>query len=153
VSTQTARGLEDLKAVISQINKIVLLIVMPLIASCAISVNTTDHQFTELKKTVYVSSHYRGDEARFINQIVAVLEKHDFEITRIDPYAAYDLEWSYVGSTAEIGLRQGRDTIVQINAGSYKWVIPGYPHTHEVADRAIEQFDQALGQMLNDETL
>lgn len=128
-----------------------LILIVTLTAGCATSVNTTEHQFLENQKTVYISNHYKGDEARFIDEIAAVLEKHGFEITRIDPHANYDLEWRYVGLNAEIGLRQGRDIIIHVKANRY--VASASSASHEVADRAIKQFDEALDRMLNEEML
>lgn len=79
---------------------------------------------------------------------MAVLEKHNFEITRIDPHANYDLVWGYSGSNAKLSLRQGRDIIIQVDA--HRYIADVIPTRHEAADRSIDRFDEALGQMLND---
>ena len=133
---------------VNQIKNSALILLTILIAGCVTSINTSDHQVLKSEQVVYVSHHYKGDEARYIVKILEILEKHDFEITRYDPHAKYDLGFMMSGLEAEIILKMGREVIIQVN--SHRYVEEILPIRHEVVNRAIDKFDEALGQMLYD---
>jgi len=129
---------------------LLLFLASALIAGCVTSTKTADHHFPETGKTVYVSHHYKGIEARYIGKVLKIIEKYDFEITRYDPYASYDLGFMISGRSVEITLKQGRDTVVQVRVHESEWAPEPVTPMSVLVNSAVDKFDETLALMISD---
>ena len=128
-----------------------LLLPLILVGCVAISSNTSNHQFTEDKKVVIVSTHYRQHEAVFVHEFIEVLERHGFEIVHLTATSNYRFELDIYGSHLEAALLEGRDKVLTVETvPRFEHPLPKSSAQKSLVSKAVTQFEMALGEMMGE---